>query len=370
MFGNTKWDSFSGDVVDSRTEQRAAPGQPGLQDVRVYTVDIRKQDGQVMRVTLPGPVGSPELAVGTLVHVGINPKTGEIRFEKVKQWAEGFFAGGISYYGDDDPQQFVPTGPTDQSWASGQAGPGETWTQGIHAATAGQPGNTSTWAQGQTGPSTQSSPQNQVWSSGQSGPQETSWASGQSGVQETSWTSGESGVQDTSWTSGQSGPADQGGPVPGGPVQGGPVQGGPVQGGYASPQSFESFNPSQSAGSASQVPDSYGSSQVPGTFGAPQPGAAAPAPPPAPAAPQPTSFPQSFSDFSAGPASFPASTPSSPSGASGPAPFSSFNESRPFDTFGQDPKAERIAKLQDQRYRGQLTQEQFEAQRQQIMDEP
>jgi hypothetical protein len=75
------WQSLHGTIVSSAVEQRALDGQPGLHEVRVYTVDIRQAGGR-QRVTVPAPPSlQGELPAGTAVRLQLHGKTHEIRFD-------------------------------------------------------------------------------------------------------------------------------------------------------------------------------------------------------------------------------------------------------------------------------------------------
>jgi hypothetical protein len=75
----------------------------------------------------------------------------------------------------------------------------------------------------------------------------------------------------------------------------------------------------------------------------------------------------SFSSPPVAPPSFGSLPPGDDSGS--PAGGRSFGTGGSYSPFGQDSKADRIARLEDERDRGQLTEQQFATQRQQIMDE-
>lgn len=70
------------DVVGFVVEQRAIDGQHGLRQVRVYTIDIRQGGGQHQRVTVPAPPTlQGELPAGTAVRLQVHGKSGEVRFD-------------------------------------------------------------------------------------------------------------------------------------------------------------------------------------------------------------------------------------------------------------------------------------------------
>jgi hypothetical protein len=75
----------------------------------------------------------------------------------------------------------------------------------------------------------------------------------------------------------------------------------------------------------------------------------------------------SFSSPPVAPPSFGPATPGDDSGS--PAAARSFGTGGSYSPFGHDSKADRISRLEDQRDRGQLTEQQFATQRQQIVDE-
>jgi hypothetical protein len=234
VFGH-KWEPARGTIVESRVEQVTVAGEPGLHQVRVYVVDVRRPHGQPLRATLPSPYGvSTDPAPGVTVRLEVNAKTGEVRF---------------------DPSAPAPA---------------------AHAASVRE-------AQGQAGPP------------------------GRAGA-------------------------------PAGSV------------GFSSPDAPGTFEPVTSAppvtaATFSSPADSFG---VPTSTVGPPGGSV------------------SFSSPAVAPAAF---EPVTPAGSFGSPGSGSFSAGGTFDTFGQDSESDRIARLEDQRDRGQLTQQQFEVQRQQILDE-
>src|SRR5580700_9969467 len=85
MLGH-KWESAEGVIAESRTdmlaEQHGHHGHHGVQETRVYVVDVRMPSGRAFRASLPAPAGlRRELPVGTRVHLEVNEKTGEVRFD-------------------------------------------------------------------------------------------------------------------------------------------------------------------------------------------------------------------------------------------------------------------------------------------------
>jgi hypothetical protein len=79
VFGH-KWEPAEGTVVECRPDEMALAGTTDQSPVHVYVVDVRKANGQVERATVRGSAGMP-LAVGTMVRLEINAKTGEARFD-------------------------------------------------------------------------------------------------------------------------------------------------------------------------------------------------------------------------------------------------------------------------------------------------
>jgi hypothetical protein len=148
--------------------------------------------------------------------------------------------------------------------------------------------------------------------------------------------------------------AQAGGPAPAAPAAGNPTTGGPAEPeGFSSggPGTFDSVTP---APAVTPVPPPTTFSSPAATVG--QPGNFSPVVAPA------TTFssPVSPGSFEAG--SFEAGSFAAGSFDASPAGSGSFG------AFGAS-KSDRIARLEDQRDRGQLTPQQFEAQRQQILDE-
>jgi hypothetical protein len=81
VFGH-KWESAPGTIVESRVEQAAAGEKSGLHQVRVFVVDARQHNGQMIRATVPSPWdASTDLSPGVTVRLEVNDKTGEVRFD-------------------------------------------------------------------------------------------------------------------------------------------------------------------------------------------------------------------------------------------------------------------------------------------------
>jgi Short C-terminal domain len=80
VFGH-KWEPAEGTIAEARIDQIAVPGKSGLHPVHVYAVDVRRADGQVMRATVHGPGGAFQPAVGSTVRLEVSAKTGEVRFD-------------------------------------------------------------------------------------------------------------------------------------------------------------------------------------------------------------------------------------------------------------------------------------------------
>lgn len=81
MFGH-KWEPAQGVIAEARTEQVATGAQHGLQDRHMYLVNVRTAEGRAFQASIPAPPGLRQpLAPGTSVHLEVNPKTGEVRFD-------------------------------------------------------------------------------------------------------------------------------------------------------------------------------------------------------------------------------------------------------------------------------------------------
>ncbi|HUZ27086.1 MAG TPA: hypothetical protein VMV07_25335 [Streptosporangiaceae bacterium] len=105
MFGH-EWEPARGTIVESRIEQTTVAGEPGLHQVRVYVVDVRKPHGAPLRATVQSPHGaSTELAPGMTVRLEINSRAGEVRFDP------GPPAGSVGFSSPDAPSTFVPATP-------------------------------------------------------------------------------------------------------------------------------------------------------------------------------------------------------------------------------------------------------------------
>jgi hypothetical protein len=346
VFGH-KWESAQGKIVDSHLEQRAVDGKSGLHQVWVYHVDVRKPNGQQLRATVTGaPTAGTQLEPGTTVAVEVNSKTAEVRFDPDQVRVQISMRDPAAVAGLRQGQQPGAGMPGVQVFSHGQqpgAGlPGVQVVGGAQAAElmqellagggdraaalekikqlrseitaqSGAPGQN--WAQGQHGPPEEVIRQVRTWAQGQHGPQQ------------------EAPPQVQSWTSGQHGPRDASSPpaasTPPGPV----APPGPV---------------TPPAATFSSPADAFG---TPNSSLRPAGGSASP--------------PASFSSPPVAPASFEPVSPGSTFGSPGGAGFSS---GASFGSFGES-KSDRIARLEDQRDHGQLTPEQFQAQRQRIMDE-
>jgi hypothetical protein len=81
VFGH-KWEPAQGVIAAARTEQVASGAHHGLQERHMYVIDVRTAEGRAFQATLPVPAGLRRpLEPGTAVHVEVNPKTGEVRFD-------------------------------------------------------------------------------------------------------------------------------------------------------------------------------------------------------------------------------------------------------------------------------------------------
>jgi hypothetical protein len=319
VFGH-KWEPAHGTIVESVVEQRAIDGQHGLHEVRVYTVDIRKGGGQHQRVRVPAPPTlQGELPAGTAVRLQVHGKSGEVRFDPDN------IAIRVNVSSARDALHLARELRTEMSsggfgaamqqfadLAQQQAAAHPGATPQVHVATAAQAQEM--MQQLMAGATSREDAQEKIrqW-------RESLAAQAKAGR------SGGAGMS--------------GGPAPAAP---------PVPSAPAAPEGFSSGGPA--------------------TFEEVTP-AAPPVTPVAPAAPfgSPASFdpvpPASTFTNPASPAN-----PFDVGGQFGPQPFPASQPAGSFGGFGES-KSDRIAALQDQRDRGQLTQQQYETLRQQIQDE-
>ena len=332
MFGH-KWESARGTVVETRIEQTTVDGMAGLQQVPVYVLDVRRSDGRQQRAEVTGVPGmSTDLAPGTLVAVEVNAKTGEFRFSPDHIKASLAAArnttavriertgGGVTtVVTSGQPGVRVVTGEQAGELIQGLIGGGDRAAalekvRQLRAEIQAQPGGAAAQVAGL-----------QSLLGGLAGQ-----AGGLSG-QADALHDLAARLQAQADQIGQIGQAGQAGRAGQG-SQAGP--GGPV--GFSSPDApstFDAVTPTMPAATFSSPADAFG---TPTSSVGPPGGSVSFSSPPVP--------PPSFES---------------------PNPADSFS----FGTFGQDSKADRIAALTDQRDRGQLTEQQFQAQRQQILDE-
>jgi hypothetical protein len=320
------WQSLHGTIVSSAVEQRVLDGQPGLHEVRVYTVDIRQAGGQRQRVEVLAPPSlQGELPAGTAVRLQLHGRTHEIRFdpdnvairvnvssvrdavsmakELRTEMGGGGFAAAVQQFADMAQQQA----------ATHQGGAPE-----IHMTTAAEaPELMQKLLAGATDREDAKAKIKQF---------RAELAARAQAVQ----------AARAADATGMSSPAP---PAPSAPA---------APEGFSSPGGPAGFDPVTPAAAAPPV---------------------APVPPvtPAPAFGAPASFdPVTPASTFAQPA-----TPANPFDAGGqfaPQPFPPSQPAAGFGGFGES-KSDRIAALEDQRDRGQISQQQFQTLRQQIQDE-
>jgi hypothetical protein len=356
VFGH-KWETVRGTVVASRLSQTPAAGTHHQE--RLYTVDVQRANGSTLRAEVTAlAFMNAELPAGSAVQLEWNPKTDEVRF---------------------DPHHPVARTPSAREAIHlARELRGEMASGGLAGAIAGL---AEAAAEGKLGPGVHISTQ-----SGEvhvSGAAEVRMVGGEQTAELMQALMAGGAQRAAAIEKMRQIKTDmlaQSGYAPG-QVQHGQVQHGQVQHGQALPGQASHPGPAIPA-----VPEGFSSSGGPSTFDEVQAAppvtavppvspaqAAAPAAPavtfssPAPAFGQPTaSFgppvtPPAFGQVAQQPA-----FGDTGSGSFGAAPSGSGSFG---GSFGQDSKAARIARIQDMRHRGQLTQEQFETQRQQIMDE-
>jgi hypothetical protein len=315
VFGH-KWESAAGTIVGSAVEQRAVDGQHGLHGVRVYTVDIRKGGGQHQRVTVPAPPSlQGELPAGTAVRLEVHGKTGEVRFDPdniaiavnvARELRAGMGGGGFAAA----VQQFADM--AQQQSAAHQGGMPE-----VHMTTA---------AEAQelmqkliAGATDREDAKEKI-------KQFRAELAARAQAVQAARAAGGTGMS--------------GGPAPASPA---------APEGFSSPAGPAGFDPVTPAAAVPPV------APVPPVTPAPAFGAPATFDPVAP-----------INTFAEPPAS-----PANPFDAGGqfaPQPFPPSQPAASFGGFGNS-KSDRVAALQDQRDRGQITQQQFDTLRQQIQDE-
>jgi len=77
MFGH-KWERAQATVVEARADNRSPAGTLGGHE---YIVDVRKPTGEVFRASIRHPGGINPPAVGTVISVEFEAKTGNVRFD-------------------------------------------------------------------------------------------------------------------------------------------------------------------------------------------------------------------------------------------------------------------------------------------------
>jgi hypothetical protein len=296
VFGH-KWESAGATVVETMIEQATVDGMPGLQQVPLYVLDVRKNDGRQVRASVQGVPGmSTDLVAGTLISVEVNAKTGEYRF------SPDHIKANLAAVRNTTQVRVERTGSGSTATVVTSQG------QPVMQAGAGMPA---------AGMQALGMP-----------------AAGMPGIH---MITGESV-------------------------------------GFSSPDAPSTFDPGTSATPAmpaatfSSPADAVGaptsSVGAPGgsvSFSSP------PVPPPFFERDTPADTGSSVGSFSGG--SFSGGSFSAGSFSAGSFSGGSFSAGGSFSSFGEGSKAERIAKLADQRDHGQLTEQQFQAQRQQIMDQ-
>jgi hypothetical protein len=317
VFGH-KWEPANGTIVGSVAEQRAIDGQHGLHEVRVYTIDIRKSGGQHQRVTVPAPPNlQGELPAGTAVRLQVHGKTGEVRFDPDN------IAIRVNVSSVRDAVHLARELRTEMSGGAFGAAV-QQFAQMAQQQAAAHPGGTPE-VHRMTAAQAQEMMQQLMAGA-------TSREDAQEKIRQ--WRA-DLAAQAKAARSGGTGMS--GGHAPAPP---------PVLYAPAAPEGFSSAGPAtfqQVTPAAPPVP------VTPATFGSPASfGPVTPA----------STFP--------GPAS--PANPFDVGGQFGPQPFPPRSPAGSFGGFGES-KSDRIAALQDQRDRGQLTQQQYETLRQQIQDE-
>jgi hypothetical protein len=347
VFGH-KWETVRGTVVGSRLGQAPAPGTHHQE--RIYTVDVQRANGSTLRAEVTAlAFMNAELPAGSAVQLEWNPKTDEVRFdphhpvartpsvrdamhlarELRGETASGGLAGAIAGLAE--------------AAAEGKLGSGVHLGPGVHIST----GSTEVHVSGSTGAT-------EIRMVGGEQTAELMQALMAGGAQRAAAIEKMRQIK-----------ADmlaQSGQVPSQDQHGQDQHGRASHPGPAIPAVPEGFSSSGGPSTFDEVQAAPPVTAVPPVSPAQTAAPAAPAvtfSSPAPAFGQPTT---SFGPPVTPPAF--GQVAQQPAFGAAPSGSGSFGGS-----FGQDSKAERIARLQDMRHRGQLTQEQFETQRQQIMDE-
>jgi hypothetical protein len=115
-----QWESARGTIVASRVERAAAGGKSRLHQLRVFVVDARQPNGQVIRATVPSPWdASTDLSPGVTVALEVNDKTSEVRFDPQAPPPRT----PAERVGFSSPEAPGPPGPPGPAGPSGPAGP-------------------------------------------------------------------------------------------------------------------------------------------------------------------------------------------------------------------------------------------------------
>lgn len=348
MFGH-KWESARGTIVESRVE--AIDGAQGGEQRRIYVVDVRHSNGEMLRATVQSPHDpSTELSPGVTIRLEVNAKTAEVRFDPSQPAPTSHAASArnavhlareLHGQNGDAGAIVAALAKMGQAAGSGQLG-GPGMAPGIHVV---------------------------------GGPQAAELGAQAAELVQTMMAGGDRTAAMEKIKQLKATIQAQAGDIQA-QATGTPDQAGPQ--GYAGPQGHagvqgQARTPGQAGGPTGSV--GFSSPEAPSTFGAVNQ-AMPPATTfssPADAFGTPTSSvgppggSVSFSSPPVAPPSFGSVTPGQAAGS--PAGGSSFGTGGSYSPFGQDSKGDRIARLEDQRDRGQLTEQQFATQRQQIMDE-
>jgi hypothetical protein len=350
VFGH-KWESARGTVVETLIEQTTVDGMPGLHQVPVYVLDVRKPSGEHVRAQVTGVPGmSTDLAAGTLVSVEVNAKTGELRFSPDHIKASLAAARNTTQVRVDTTSRVTTTVTGGQPGMPGGAGMPGAGMPGIHMVGGEQAAELMQAVQalraggGDREAAREKIRQLKAELQVQSGGVRDQvfgiqGAAGGLQAQADVLHNLAERLQAQADRLGQGGQAGPGGSV-----------------GFSSPDAPSTFDPvtpgtpGMPAATFSSPADVFG----PPTSSVGEPGGSVSFS--SPPVPPPSFDPVSPSDTRAG--SFSAGSFSAGSFSTGS-----------FSSFGEDGKASRIARLAEQRDHGQLTEQQFQAQRQQIMDE-
>lgn len=345
MFGH-KLETVRGTVVASRLGQAPAAGTQHQE--RIYTVDVQRTNGSTLRAEVTAlAFMNAELPAGSAVQLEWNPKTDEVRFDPHHPVARTPSVREAMHLARDLRGEMAGGGLASaiaglaEAAAEGKLGPG------VHISTGGAEVHVAGATEVRMVGGEQTAELMQALMAG--------------GAQRAAAIEKMRQIKTDMLAQSGHAPAAPPPGVPGQPGHQGPAAP-PAPEGFSSSGGPSTFDEVQAAPPAVQpvppaaaVPPTFSSPEP--AFGTPNPAFGSQAPPfTPPAAP---AVPPSFGQ------------PTQPGGGFGSTPqgsFGAFNDSFG-GSFGQDTKAERVARLQDMRNRGQLSQEQFEARRQQIMDE-